>query len=197
MLCDEATNPTGQRQELVALLASLFAFMLLLRQLDHSGIALSHYTFDRALHDSLFRKLAQGHEEFFSQLGDKDLDGELRLSWLKNWVIGTACCLQDVQNGPAWGLKRFLSDGQDSLRNIYAVVEGLRHGYSELLRALPRFLEGHIRFVESDLDPAILATFWRALDVPHEDESNLMLIHMVATNAKHCPSQDQGLCYAA
>jgi hypothetical protein len=144
------------------------SFMPLLRQLGHSGIALSHYTFDRALYDSLYRKLCQSHEEYFAKLGDKDTDAELRLSWLRNWVIGTGCCLHDAQNGLAWGLKRFLNEGDDSLRNIYAVVAGLRAGYSELLQALPGFLQRHVRFVASDLDSAILTQFWQALDVPHE-----------------------------
>lgn len=73
-----------------------------------------------------------------------------------------------MQTGLSWGLKRFLPENEDSLRNIYAVVEGLRHGYSALLATIPSFLERHIKFVRSDLGEEAVRSFWQALDLPPE-----------------------------
>ena len=132
------------------------------------GIKIAHYTFDRAIYDSVLRKL-KGHHALVLERQTKDMnEGEAHLWHLCDWVVCTGCCCHDVHNSLAWALKPHLVNPEEELKDIFAVIEGLRGGYNQLVQHLPEFLRRHVRFADCGVEDAVLEELWQALGVTPE-----------------------------
>ena len=134
-------------------------------ELGHESICINHYSFDRGIHDSTLRICMANHEKL---IADRFQDaGQAHWASLKSWTIGTPCAMHDVQNALSWGLRRHLpGEGGDSgLRDVFAVVEGLRGGYMQLIEKLPFFFRTHVSFCRSTLGDEALRQFWAALHI--------------------------------
>lgn len=133
------------------------------------GIKIAHYTFDRAIFASVLRKL-KGHHALVLERqaqGKGPMEAEI-LRWC-DWVVGTGCACHDTHNSLAWGLKPHLSNPDEDLKDVFAVIAGLRGGYGQLVQHLPEFLRRHVRFSDACPGEAVLAEVWQALGVVPED----------------------------
>lgn len=61
-----------------------------------------------------------------------------------------------------------MPEGDKPMKDIFAVAEGLRGGYHQLLQELPEFLRRYVRFCKSKLESADLHSVWSALNLSRE-----------------------------
>ena len=143
-------------------------FVQTLRQMGHRGIAIQHYSFDRALHAPLVRRFKQKH----AQLGPAWVAptgpeaGALALfpPAVLEWVLDTPCCNHDVHNGLKWSLLQYLSDDL-FMKDVFVVIESMRNAFSLLHEELSRWVLTVVSWREGEdlRDPAGALALWSAL----------------------------------
>ena len=117
----------------------------MLRAGGHRGIAVSHYAFDRAVHDPLFGKLLARHHAYYDdRLRPQECEGGL--GELLDWVVGAPCCLHDAHNALRWSLSPRVSEAE--LKDLHIVLESLRSSYMLLVQRVPRFLAQVVEFAD-------------------------------------------------
>ena len=104
-------------------------FLQTLRQMGHWGIAIQHYSFDRALHAPLVRRFRQHHAQLASAWAaptgpEAGAAGQFPPAFLE-WVVDTPCCNHDVHNGFKWALFSFLTD-ELFMKDVFITIESVR-----------------------------------------------------------------------
>ena len=144
-------------------------FFPLLRALGHTGIAVSHYCFDRALQSSLAKKMQQRHSLYYETVGGPSpRAGNFALEGLQDWVVNTACAAHDVHNSLMWGLRPFAADEVDVLRRLHVGIESLRNSFDLLHRFLRPFVAERLQFAEGVYNYNQVRQFWLVLSVEEE-----------------------------
>jgi hypothetical protein len=141
----------------------------LVRALDHRGIVVSHYCFDRALQAPMARKMQQRHSLYYETLGGPiPRQGEIALLELQDWVVNTACSAHDVHNSLMWGLRPYAGNEADMMRKLHVAIGSLRNSYDLLHRFLNGFVARHLQFDEEEADHDKVYAFWLALSVEED-----------------------------
>lgn len=143
-------------------------FMEGLQGTGRRNIWISHFTFDRAIYEATLRKVFQQQALMCEESQEIASPGEVEMRRLCYWIIGTGCCCHDVHNALSWGLRSLLPQGEDSLKEVFAVVEGLRGGYDLLVGHLRQFLHEYVAFVDDSPAPDDLRQLWQAFSIAPE-----------------------------
>lgn len=134
-----------------------------LRSLGHSGIAVTVYLQDGALHESTFTKFRGKHMAWY----DHDLGadrGDGRFLQLSDWVIGVQCTAHACSNALRWGLMSHFEKHQ--VEDAHIVVQSLINSSMGLHDRLDLFVQRHMSFVDfRDDDLEEVAVFWEFLGV--------------------------------
>ena len=138
-------------------------FFPTLRKLGHRGIALSHYSFDRAVFSACGRKLLQMHmeRECVSSVRNP-ADGALLA--LTDWQVLTPCCNHDIQNAMTWSLSRHI-ESTEGLKDLFIAIASLRNAFDLLVGHLKVFLESCLELVDEADDHDESFMYWVALGV--------------------------------
>ena len=145
-------------------------FLRTLRQMGHWGIALQHYSFDRALHAPLVLRFKQHHAQlapaWVAPTGAEAGAASLFPPAFLEWIVDTPCCNHDVHNGLKWALFQYLTDDA-FMKDVFIVIESLRNGYSLLQEELGVWVVTVVSWAEADdlWDPAFALALWGALRV--------------------------------
>ena len=157
----------SQGKDALQQFAACEEFFPTLRECGHTGIAVSHYCFDRAGQSAMERLLRQKHA--LRHPGDPDshtFSAENFVLWLKDWVLSCGCANHDSQNGLKWGISRALGeDPSKTMKDMFIVIESVRNAYSEILRHLMDWLREVVVFDPTPYDEAEVTEFWTALGV--------------------------------
>lgn len=156
-------------------------FHPLLREQGHEGILISHYAFDRALFDSLERKMRQRHEVFYASVAGKSR-GQAELLRLTDWVLSTGCGNHDCQNALKWGCREFMEDPGALLKDLFIAIESVRNGYAALHDYLRLWLLKIVQFQKAPFDEDALGEFWRALGVEADMVQEVMRLNLCWSN---------------
>ena len=136
--------------------------------MGHGGIAVQHYSFDRAMHSCLVRRFKQHHALLASAAGGSTSHTEAqRLStdlWapaMLEWVVDTACVNHDCHNGLKWGLLEWLENAE-LMKSVFITIESVRNGHSLLEEELGRWLLGVVQWEDEEdlMDPLEAASLW-------------------------------------
>jgi hypothetical protein len=138
-----------------------------LRLLGHRGIQICHFAFDRACFSSLGKIWKQHHQQKAagSGLGGDPMASSTMLD-LTTWVVATPCAVHDTHNSLKWSMFLYCQN-TTVLKDVYIVVESLRHCLDLLHGYLGSWLVEHLHFVpDEDLDSVeSLQEVWLALGV--------------------------------
>ena len=141
-------------------------FFPLVRMLDHRGIVVSHYVFDRALQSSLSRKMQQRHGLYYEVSGGPSpRQGDIALQELLDWIVNTPCAAHDCHNSLKWGLGWLVADETEVLKKVHIAIESLRNAYNLLHCYLKPFVAEALRFDEAVHDYHGVFEFWTTLCV--------------------------------
>ena len=77
-------------------------FFPLLRTLGHTGVAVNHYCFDRAMQSALSRRMQQRQCLYYEVVGGPGRQGGSVLQELLDWQVSTACAAHDAHNALKW-----------------------------------------------------------------------------------------------
>ena len=84
--------------------AALAKFMPMARTQGHTGPAINHYCFDRALQAPLSKRLDQRHRLYYQLAHDRHYSpDDIGLRELFDWCIRTGCAAHDTHTGLKWG----------------------------------------------------------------------------------------------
>ena len=150
-----------------AIFSAAVEFQKTLRQLGHAGIAVQHYSFDRAMHTPLVRRWKQ-HHALLASAGEGTVGaGESSLPFdppLLEWLVDTACVNHDVHNALKWGMLEWISD-EGLMSTVYIVIESIRNGFSLIEAELGSWLARVVQWVDDEdlLDPLEAAALWAAV----------------------------------
>jgi len=139
-------------------------FSSLSRHLGSTGIAISIYLFDGALHGPLRKHFTARHEMYYSE--DYGVEtGPFRVELAAcDWAIGIKCISHGCSNAVNWGLKWHFATV--TRENVHISIESLQNSRTALHAHIGDLLTRHLKFVHgrTSSDSDILA-FWLALDV--------------------------------
>ena len=116
----------------------------LLKAMDHRGISISHYAFDRAPFSALYPLLHARHELYVERRraaalhGDDDCD----TMQLTDWVCATPCALHDLGNSLKWALAVDCPD-KEVLKDLHVCIESVRNTADAMLEKIPPFVVKH------------------------------------------------------
>ena len=147
-----------------ALLSCGIGFAKTLRQRGHRGIAVQHYTFDRAGFSALQRFFKQRHIQMAPTFGGAADGTSSVLLNLQEWICATGCALHDSHNALKWALHQQFCN-TELTKGLYIVVESLRDSYGQLLQYLGNWVVCSLQFVPDESLPPIedRAILWTAL----------------------------------
>lgn len=103
------------------------AFLPTLRELGHKGVAVLHYTFDRACFSALELAFKQCHMAFAA--ADPDSAAGCNLQDLTTWVLATGCALHDCHNGLMWALHGHFNNTM-LMKDVFIVTLSLRNSFT-------------------------------------------------------------------
>ena len=150
-----------------AIFSASLSFVKTLRQMGHRGIAVQHYSFDRAMHSYILRRFRQHHSALAKEDAAAQRQGCIHDPALLEWVVDTPCCNHDCHNALKWSLFDYMSD-EGLLTDLFVVVESLRNGFSFLIAELHRFIATRIKFIDADSEeayhPADATSLWAILE---------------------------------
>ena len=135
-----------------------------LRQRGHRGIAIQHYSFDRAGYSALQRMFRQRHIQQAPQFGEAASGTSSVLLNLQEWVVSSGCALHDSHNALKWALHQQFCNAE-LMKGLYVVIESLRNSYGQLMAQLGKWILRSLQFVPDDNLPSeeALAILWTAL----------------------------------
>ena len=138
-------------------------FFKTLREQGHEGIAIQHYTFDRAGYKALLRLFSQQHAMLAPSFG-YDTPGGSGFLDKQEWVVGTACALHDAHNTLKWSLRSHISDLQ-LMKDIYIGIRSLREAYNYIVEHLCPWLLKSVAFTDPAYlpDDEVLRASWACL----------------------------------
>ena len=132
-----------------------------LLSLGHQGIAITVYVFDRAVLDSLAKKLHQAHEHRRvslsfppSPVAPADRD----------WVMSLGCSVHDAHNCLKWAMA-MTCDVTTCCRALHNLLEGLRRCLPLIHQHLGQFLAATVVFRKEPRDAECTKVFWSGLGV--------------------------------
>jgi hypothetical protein len=139
-------------------------FAKTLRERGHRGIAVQHYTFDRAAFSALQKLFKQRHLQMAPSFGGAADGTSSVLLNLQEWTVSTGCALHDSHNALKWALHQQFCN-PDLMKGLYIVVESIRNSYGQLLSYLGNWIVRSLQFVpDENLPPAEGRTvLWTAL----------------------------------
>ena len=147
-----------------ALLSCGIGFAKTLRQRGHRGIAVQHYTFDRAGFSALQRFFKQRHIQMAPTFGGAADGTSSVLLNLQEWICATGCALHDSHNALKWALHQQFCN-TELTKGLYIVVESLRNSYGQLLQYLGNWVVRSLQFVPDENLPPVedRTILWTAL----------------------------------
>ena len=130
-----------------------------LSELGASSITISHYAFDGAVHSAMRNLMHARHAipHMVRAIGD----GEAWLRGLLDWQVYTRCACHDGSKALEWSLKPLPSE--DTMRDLFIVVESLRNGYVQLFRHLTCWICEHLVVDDEPAGPQDVARRWLSL----------------------------------
>ena len=140
-----------------------------LRQMNHHGVAIEHYCFDRAGLEGHERLWRQWHAEYSASLVDVSRDVPLEVLKLTEFVLATACSAHDAQSAFRWGMRKYLLH-KELLRDSYVSVEALRNSMDILIRYLGEWIALRLSFASPMTfeETERWRNLWQVLDVELE-----------------------------
>lgn len=136
----------GEGKTAWALYAAGRASLPTLRELGHEGIAISHYTFDRACFSALQRSFKQTHLALVvSDHGPSCGYNLLDLTW----VLAKGCALHDCHNGLTWSLYGHFHN-TELMKDVFIATQSLRNSFTMLPTGMGEWMATHIDFVGDD-----------------------------------------------
>ena len=156
------------------------SFFKTLREDGHQGIAIHHYSFDRAGYESLLRLFKGLHATLAPTYGDAGNPGSATLLDLMEWVVGTPCALHDGHNALKWALHMYFKDPQ-LLKDIYIIFRSLRESYDLIVDHVHPWLLKIVTFVAEKELPhdEELRLVWTALNLDPEIVQTLVELKLV------------------
>ena len=116
--------------------------------MGHRGIAVAHYTFDRACFSAM-RRLLEAHHELLA--GSFVGGGSPAHLALQEWEVFTGCALHDAHNSLKWSLHGHFRDAE-LMKDVFITIAPLRNSFDLILPFLPAWLVEHLEFAgENDL----------------------------------------------
>ena len=134
-----------------------------LRASGHDAMVHRHFVYDRAICEPLFRYQCQFfHAEYIREQADR---GEARAceNHIKTFNTVSECFNHDCHSALEWAIKSVGYGDRDTLRYAFVAVESLRQGYIELVKMVPSWAVGVLRFETIDYDRYL--GLWRAVGV--------------------------------
>ena len=178
-----------------AIFSAAAEFLDTLRQMGHGGIAVQHYSFDRALHSCLVRRFKQHHALLASAAGGPASSTGANICatdlWpphMLEWVVDTACVNHDVNNALKWGLLEWLQDAA-LMKTVFVVIESVRNGHSQIEEELGRWLVGVVQWVDEEdlMDPMEAAALWTSVARIHKPPTDSCLPTTLCLHPRHLP----------
>lgn len=124
-----------------------------LRALGHEGVAVQHYTFDRAALSALGRLFWQHLQQAAPPPGGSGSAlSSPKMLQLLEWVVANGCAIHDGHNALKWSMHQHFRDS-DLLKNIYIGVQSLRNSYGMLYEFLPSWLMTHVDLADESTLP--------------------------------------------
>ena len=139
-------------------------FAPLLQEMGHTGVSISHCTFDRGIFSGLARRLAQRSELHHQQQQATNATHFAVSPRLLDWQVATGCAMHDAHNGLKWALSASLPSA-DIIRDLHIVVESLGNYVSELSSHLHAFVRESVAFDNRPYDRDMVYEFWVALGI--------------------------------
>lgn len=148
------------------MLRSMGSFFPLLKSLEHAGVSVHHYVFDRAVCSALGRYARQRHALFHkmqAETGAAGSEGHRQLAAALDWIAITPCSNHDTQNALKWGLAGSL-ENPEIIKALFIIVSALRHAFDILYGCLTAFVQDNMEFVEEGPEThQDRVCFWTAL----------------------------------
>ena len=170
-----------------AIFSAAVEFLRTLRQMNHGGIAVQHYSFDRALHTPLVRRFRQHHAHLASAGAGTTTTGANahHQPALLEWLVDTPCANHDVHNALKWGMQTWMSDCS-LMKSVFIVVESIRNGFSLLEDELSRWILGVVDWADDEdlLDPVEAAALWGAVGVEPKWVDHLVDMGLLFRNGR-------------
>ena len=157
-------------------LGAALEFCPLLQELGSQSVVISQYVFDRAIFSSLGKRMHQRHAATHTQRSSSSLHGQ-RLSLL-DWDVSIGCCNHDCHNALKWAL-RSQEPFDEHCKNLFLILDTLRHSFQYILEALPAFLQQSLRVRDdSNEDTTLLVEFWNAMGVAADTSNALAALNL-------------------
>ena len=130
-------------------------------------VALGQYVFDRAIFSSLGKRMHQRHMASHGTRSSSSTLQSQRLQLL-DWDVSTGCCNHDCHNALKWAL-RCQEPFEEHCKNLFLILDTLRHSFQYILEALPSFLRSRLKVRDHKAqDAAQLQEFWNAVGIAAE-----------------------------
>ena len=165
--------PLTQGKTAMAIFSAAVEFMPTVREQGHSGITVSHYTFDRAYSSSLGKLFRQYHNHVVEKSAPSTPSASMlchdKVRPLLDWVVSSACGLHDAHNSLKWSLHWHFND-TELIQKIHVAIESLRNSFDLLYTYLGGWIVDHLSIVDpAQLRPADeLRAIWTTLGVEPE-----------------------------
>ena len=105
---------------------------------QHQSIAVSFYSWDRAIFSACSRLAHQLHVEHWQQHAQLASDGAAHQYPEQDIVLAVGCAIHDAASGLRWATNHLLE--QDERKKLYNLIEGLRSGCRFLYAVIDEFL---------------------------------------------------------
>ena len=157
-----------------ALFAADTSFAPTLRAMGHTGIAIQHHVYDRAMFSALMKRNAG---RYVVQAADRGLllpggpTGRAAvLDKLRHWDIYTPCGLHDCHNSVKWQWKLKYADERKVLRDVFDCVAAVRSSYGQIMAYMPMWVVRKLDVVDDSELPSAdgLAELWLALGLAQD-----------------------------
>ena len=142
-------------------------FLPSLFEMGHKGISVTHYCWDRACQQPLERIHRQNHRDIHA----RD-PGQNRTSALLDWVVSTGCACHDGHNSLKWALHAHF-ENLSLLKDCHIIIASLRNAYDLIMKHLPAWVRGHVKFVDNSPRRDDCYLVWTSLSV-EPDIANLL-----------------------
>ena len=132
-----------------------------LLELRHEGLAVTVYVFDRAVLDSLSKKLHQTHEHRRATL---QLPPSPTSPTDRDWVFTLGCAVHDAHNALQWAMA-MTCDVPSCCSSLRSLLQCLRNWLPIIHEHLGDFLSVHVDFRDGDRDEELCQLYWASLGV--------------------------------
>jgi len=156
--------PLTQGKTSAAIFSAGKEFCQTVRQHGHTGVSVSHYTFDRGLYSALQRMYKQHHQLLAPQFSAPAEGKDSNALSLLEWTLASPCGIHDCHNALKWSMHRhFLNT--ELMNDVFIVVASARNSFGLLLGHLAGWIQSRLALIPDDQLPPTddRAQLWTAL----------------------------------